>query len=202
MGDAELTGDEITAWFEARGVKYRLSRRHDDRRARQMYFEEGKAEHVRGELAFAQSIIETGSFGHALDNNYAGIGACDSCHGEIRVPHTARRRARPDPAAAELRRSRRRARPTSPTRRRRRSTAATRSRAAQSYDTFFAKGRVPTWNLMGNGNWATDPGYAPKVLGIYFEMVASPPQAPTSLTSSSAHGLRPIALARRVRRAA
>ena len=44
--------------------------------------------------------------------------------------------------------------------------------AAQSYDTFFAKGRVPTWNLMGNGNWATAAGYAPRVLGLYFDMVA------------------------------
>jgi hypothetical protein len=25
---------------------------------------------------------------------------------------------------------------------------------------------------MGNGNWATAPLYAPKVLGIYFDMVA------------------------------
>ena len=52
----------------------------------QLYMEEGKAEHVRPELAFAQSIIETGSFGNALDNNYAGIGACDSCQGEPAFP--------------------------------------------------------------------------------------------------------------------
>ena len=45
-------------------------------------------------------------------------------------------------------------------------------RAAQSYDTFFAKGRTPTWNVMGNGNWATDPGYAQKVLTVYFQMVS------------------------------
>ncbi len=25
---------------------------------------------------------------------------------------------------------------------------------------------------MGNGNWATAPEYAPRVLGLYFEMVA------------------------------
>ena len=52
----------------------------------QLYFEEGTAEHVAAELAFAQSILETGSFGHALDNNYAGIGACDSCNGQIAFP--------------------------------------------------------------------------------------------------------------------
>jgi hypothetical protein len=37
-------------------------------------------------VAFAQSILETGGFGFAgsmvewTDNNFAGIGACDSCH--------------------------------------------------------------------------------------------------------------------------
>jgi hypothetical protein len=44
--------------------------------------------------------------------------------------------------------------------------------AASSYDTFFAKGRTPTWNVMGNGNWATDPGYSQKVLTVYFQMVS------------------------------
>ena len=137
----------------------------------ELYFEEGEAEHVRRELAFAQSILETGSFGHALDNNYGGIGACDSCNGEIAFP-TPRDGVRGQiQLLQQLRRSRHRARPTSPTRRRRRSTGRDPAAAAAAYDTFFAKGRVPTWNLMGNGNWATDPEYAPKVLGLYFEMV-------------------------------
>jgi hypothetical protein len=33
-------------------------------------------------------------------------------------------------------------------------------------------GRVPYSNLMGNGNWATDPDYAAKVLATYARMVA------------------------------
>ena len=86
MGDAELTAAEITAWFEARNVKYRLAGGLPIGDLVQLYMEEGKAEHVRPELAFAQSIIETGSFGNALDNNYAGIGACDSCQGEPAFP--------------------------------------------------------------------------------------------------------------------
>ena len=86
MGDAELTPADVTAWFEARNVKYRLSGGISIGDLVQMYFEEGKAEHLRPELAFAQSIIETGSFGNALDNNYAGIGACDSCQGEPAFP--------------------------------------------------------------------------------------------------------------------
>ncbi len=86
MGDAELTAAEITGWFDARNVKYRLAGGLPIADLVQLYMEEGKAEHVRPELAFAQSIIETGSFGNALDNNYAGIGACDSCQGEPAFP--------------------------------------------------------------------------------------------------------------------
>ena len=89
MGDAELTAPEITAWFESRGVKYRLAGGMPIGDLVQIYMDEGKAEHVRPELAFAQSIIETGSFGNALDNNYAGIGACDSCQGEPAFPSPA-----------------------------------------------------------------------------------------------------------------
>ena len=138
----------------------------------QLYFEEGKAEHVRPELAFAQSIIETGSFGNALDNNYAGIGACDSCKGEPAFP-TPRDGVRgPDAAAAQLRR------PDVTGRQPRQPAVADdlrpRPRRAppRLYDTFFAKGRTPTWNVMGNGNWATDPGYSQKVLTVYFQMVS------------------------------
>jgi flagellum-specific peptidoglycan hydrolase FlgJ len=171
MGDAELTAAEITDWFNARNVKYRLADDLPIADLIKLYMEEGKAEHVRPELAFAQSIIETGSFGTALDSNYAGIGACDSCKGEPAFPtprdgvrgqiQLLRNYADPTSRAANL------ANPPSPTIYGNDPVAA-----AQLYDTFFAKGRTPTWNAMGNGNWATDPGYAQKVLIIYFEMVS------------------------------
>jgi len=171
MGDSELTADQVTAWFESRNVKYRLSGGISIGDLVQMYFEEGKAEHVRPELAFAQSIIETGSFGNALDNNYSGIGACDSCQGEPTFPtprdgvrgqiQLLRNYADPTSRASNL------ANPPSPTIYGNDPVAA-----AQAYDTFFAKGRTPTWNVMGNGNWATDPGYAQKVLTVYFQMVS------------------------------
>jgi hypothetical protein len=53
------------------------------------YIREGEHAGVRGDVAFAQSILETGGFtfpggGQVAvnDNNFAGIGACDSCaHG-------------------------------------------------------------------------------------------------------------------------
>jgi hypothetical protein len=171
MGDSALTGEQIAAWFEARGAHARLSGNTTISDLASLFVEEGAAEHVRGDIAFAQSILETGWFAHALDNNYGGIGACDGCNGEIEfgTPRDGvrgqiqmlRNYADPTSRAATL------ANPPSPPIYGRDPAAA-----AQSYDTFFAKGRVPTWNLMGNGNWATAAGYAPRVLGLYFDMVA------------------------------
>jgi hypothetical protein len=171
MGDAQLTAAEMTDWFNARNVKYRLAGGMAIGDLVQLYMEEGKAEHVRPELAFAQSIIETGSFGNALDSNYAGIGACDSCHGEPAFPSPR------DGVRGQIQLLRNYADPAS----RAANLANLPSTtiygddlvsAARLYDTFFAKGRTPTWNVMGNGNWATDPGYAQKVLTVYFQMVS------------------------------
>jgi hypothetical protein len=52
----------------------------------QIYLNEGVKTGVRGDVAFAQSILETAGFAHpgsaATNNNFAGIGWCDSCkHG-------------------------------------------------------------------------------------------------------------------------
>jgi Mannosyl-glycoprotein endo-beta-N-acetylglucosaminidase len=171
MGDSTLTGEQIASWFESRGAHARLSGNTTISDLASLYVEEGAAEHVRGDIAFAQSILETGWFAHAVDNNYGGIGACDGCNGEIAFAtprdgvrgqiQMLRNYADPTSRAATL------ANPPSPPIYGRDPVAA-----AQSYDTFFAKGRVPTWNLMGNGNWATAAGYAPRVLGLYFDMVA------------------------------
>jgi cell division protein FtsB len=171
MGDAELTAQQIVGWFDSTDAKYRLSGNTNIADLVQMYMEEGAAEHVRPELAFAQAIIETGSFAHATDNNYAGIGACDSCQGEpaFATPRDGvrgqiqllRNFADPSSRAANL------ANPPSPV-----IFGSDPVHAAYSFDHYVAKGQIPTWNLMGNGNWATDPNYAPKVLGVYFEMAS------------------------------
>lgn len=69
-----------------------------------LYVREGQDEGVRGDVAFAQSIVETGFFGfpaggqvQAGDFNFAGIRACDSC--SLRLPLCERPggRARADP---------------------------------------------------------------------------------------------------------
>jgi hypothetical protein len=171
MGDAELTAGQLAAWFRSTGAVPRLvpGTTIDDVAA--LYIDEGADEGVRGDFAFAQAIIETGSFGVAAGNNFSGIGVCDSCTGGygfatprdgIRAQiQLLRNYADPRSRAAAL------AHPPAPG-----LYGADGEKAAHLYDTFFLKGKAPLWNLMGNGNWATDPTYAPKVVGVFNQMVA------------------------------
>jgi hypothetical protein len=87
MGTPVLTAAELAGWFASTGhpanVTVPMARLADD------YLAASQTEGVRGDVAFAQSVIETGYFGFptagqlvAADNNFAGIGACDTCaHG-------------------------------------------------------------------------------------------------------------------------
>jgi hypothetical protein len=87
MGPSALTATELVAWYKSLGYDANSSVPIETLAAD--YLEEGNLAGVRGDMAWAQSVIETGSFtfpGGGLvagqDNNFAGIGACDSCaHG-------------------------------------------------------------------------------------------------------------------------
>ena len=133
----------------------------------QHFIEEGRAEGVAGDLAFAQSVLETGWFRwpshgqvHASYNNFSGIGACDggTCtvakfpsaqigvRGQI---HHLRAYADPTVTVAKL------ANPLESPR----------------FHLVTPKGKAPNWEQMGGGNWATDPDYASKILSIYRSML-------------------------------
>jgi hypothetical protein len=155
----------MVAWFDSQGYRPRLSNTSVPELA-QMFLEEGGAEGVRGDFAFAQAIVETGGFSAAPDNNYSGLGWCDGCARGIVFP-TPRDGIRGQiqlllnyadsgSRVANLHN------PLSP--------YVWRSEAA--FDGYFAKGWAPTWSDMGHGNWATDPNYSGKVIGIYRSMVA------------------------------
>ena len=170
MGDPELTGAQMSEWFASRGARYRLMGGMTITDLADLYVEEGAAEHVRPELAFAQAIIETGSFGNAIDNNFAGIGACDSCgngfqfssalsgvRAQIQLLRNysdinSRVTNIPDPPVPEL-------------------WGSNPSTASYNFDHYFAKGDAPLWNNMGNGNWATAPDYSTVVLKVYNQML-------------------------------
>ena len=126
---------------------------------------------MRGDVAFAQAIVETGGFSAAPNDNYSGLGWCDSCTRGTVFP-TPRDGVRaqiqlllayadPDATSAKLHH------PPSPY-----WWDTDPVQAARDFDTYFAKGWAPTWSDMGHGNWATDPNYASKVIGVYHHMVA------------------------------
>jgi hypothetical protein len=134
---------------------------------------------VRGDLAFAQAIVETGGFRVAAGNNYSGIGVCDTCTGGyafatpldgVRAQiQLLRNYADPDSRASLL------ANPPSPS-----LYGKDVAKASATYDSFFLKGEAPLWNQMGHGNWATDPTYAHKVIGIFAQMVQFASAHPSS----------------------
>jgi hypothetical protein len=87
LGPSLLTAQQLADWVRASGHKPRITVSIDE--LAQLFITEGENAGVRGDVAFAQSILETYWFtfpgGGQLagrDNNFAGIGACDSCkHG-------------------------------------------------------------------------------------------------------------------------
>lgn len=125
-------------------------------------------EGVTGDVAFVQSVVETGWFRFngsvpASYNNFAGIGATDTNPSPAIFPdaRTGVRaqiqhlRAYADPLAL---------------------TCTMPPLNNPCVDPRFAlvvpKGKAPTWNQMGNGNWATAATYANSILTLYTEALA------------------------------
>ncbi len=125
----------------------------------QIFVEEGAAFGVRADLAWAQSIVETGWFTfpdrglvHPQDNNFAGIGACDSCSGGNHY-EDARTGVR-----SQMQLLRGYADPhrlSNPI-----------SKPPTSY-----LGIAPTWFDMGDGHWATSTRYAESVISVYTNLL-------------------------------
>lgn len=177
MGQSRLTADQLVAYYQKRsGLAYRASGATLQQLA-QMFVTEGNRYNVRGDIAFAQSIVETAWFNfpdngmvRTYNNNFAGIGACDTCGNGFQfssalsgvraqlqllrnyADSTSTTATIPDPPVPELWGSN----PTT---------------AAYNFDHYFAKGDAPLWNDMGNGNWATAPNYATVVLSVYNQML-------------------------------
>lgn len=121
----------------------------------QIYVEEAAAYGVRADLAWAQSIVETGWFRFPTgglvrdsDNNFAGMGACDSCADGNRYAD-ARTGVRAQMAAL-----RGYADPVE--------VADAIHRPPASY-----RGSAPTWREMGHGHWATSTRYTETILSVY-----------------------------------
>jgi hypothetical protein len=173
-GATTLTAAQMAAWWRSAGYSgYGVSVPIET--LAQIYVDEGNAEGVRGDLAFAQAIVETGGFRYTSPgNNFAGMGWCDSCATGRTFPTPT------DGVRAQIQHLKNYGDPTS-----RAANLAhpasvywyapaslSQDVASTNFDSFFAKGWALTWNQMGAGNWATDRGYSKKVLDVYGRMVA------------------------------
>lgn len=163
LGKSVLTAAELTDWFTSTKRKTNSTVPIDE--LARLFIEEGSVEGVRADIAFAQSILETGSFQfpsggqlNGIDNNFAGIGACDSCpHGYV-FPD-ARTGIR-----AQIQLLRNYADPTV--------TAATLANPSvlQNFDRFGLRGNAARWSDLTH-RWATADGYGDKILLLYVDIL-------------------------------
>lgn len=126
----------------------------------QLYIEEGASFGVRADMAWTQAIVETGWFTYPdgglvkpNNNNFAGMGACDSCADGNNYPdartgvraqmHQLRGYADPNGLPNPI------------------------NKPPDSY-----LGSAPTWLQMGNGHWATSTRYAETILSVYTRLLA------------------------------
>jgi hypothetical protein len=159
VGPPALTADEITSWYQSKGVTG-WAAGVDLPTMAGYYITEGVAEGVRGDVAFAQAMVETGAFTSPLTshNNFAGIGACDSCatgfdfdspqlgvRAQIQLLH-----AYADKSLSIL--------------------DLANPAVGADPDHLSVRGCCPTWNKL-TGTWATDPNYGPKIMTIYLSML-------------------------------
>ncbi|MFM7617615.1 MAG: glucosaminidase domain-containing protein [Actinomycetes bacterium] len=164
-GQPVLGSEEMARWFAAtRGSRNRTTVPMAE--LARFYVEEGSAENVRSDIAFAQSILETASFrfpdgGQVApsDNNFAGMDACDSCERGSRFPD-ARTGVR-----AQMQLLRVYAQPGL------RNSMLGNPAVNPRLDTHYLKGRVPTWGGLTR-TWATAAGYGDRIIEIYCEMLA------------------------------
>ena len=170
MGGSRLTSTQIAAWVNGRlpqpGGTWAATVPLATMAA--YFVEEGVAEGVTGDVAFMQSVVETNWFRFtgsvpATSNNFAGIGATDTNPSPAVFPD-ARTGVR-----AQIQHLRAYADPT-----------ATGCAVPPlhnpcvdpRFDLVLPKGKAPTWNQMGNGNWATASTYASSILALYREALA------------------------------
>ncbi|MEJ7764474.1 MAG: glucosaminidase domain-containing protein [Acidimicrobiales bacterium] len=168
MGQSANTADQMAGWFATTGRNARLDVSVLD--LTKMFVEEGAREGVRGDIAFAQSIVETGHFGFSPavapeTHNYSGIGATGGGVKGASFPD-ARTGVR-----AQIQHLRAYADPSL------RSAADLRAPLVDPRFKFIVPNSrpVPCWEGFGNGVWAADTsGYGGKVLVVHNRIAAFP----------------------------
>lgn len=156
IGGSALNASQLVSWYNSQGYVNFTS--VSIRQLATWYIQTGQNEGVRGDVAFAQAILETGGFGSpdaVYLSNFAGIGHCDSCAagwdfpspqagvvGQLQLLRIwAGGGGSPAPVLAAI-------------------TPANQPLA----------GCCATWESL-TGEWATDPYYGSEILGIYQGML-------------------------------
>lgn len=159
MGASRVTAEQLAAWYASKNIQGAQSPVPVAELAR-LFIEEGAAEGVAGDLAFVQAMLETGWLRFSArmppaNNNFSGIGAVDNGTGSAAFA-TPRIGVR-----AQIQHLRAYADPTV--------TVANLANPLESprFGLVNPKGKAPLWRQFGNGNWATDPQYAGKILTLY-----------------------------------
>jgi hypothetical protein len=170
VGPSRVSPAQMAAWFRARTVSpYAVNMPIDQLAA--LYVSEGNLAGVRGDIAFAQSIVETRWFSFpagglltAGQNNFAGIGACDSCSTGVTFP-TIQLGVR-----AQMQQLRRYADPSSRASSLGAPLVTQLWSSATSYDRMDrTHGWAPTWQSL-SGTWATATSYAATISQLYNSM--------------------------------
>jgi Mannosyl-glycoprotein endo-beta-N-acetylglucosaminidase len=160
MGQSDLGADQIAGFFWAHQPPGSPCLTVSVEELTAYFAWHGNLENVRGDIAFAQALVETGWFRYGGrvqcgDNNYAGMsGSFPDAETGVRaqIQHL---RAYADPSATSCSQPPLHTPCVDPT-----------------FNFVNPKGKAPNWNDMGNGNWAEASDYAGKVLTVYNEMRA------------------------------
>jgi hypothetical protein len=172
MGPSRVPAAVMAAWFRSHtSSPYAVSMPIEQ--LADLYVTEGSLAGVRGDIAFAQSILETRWFSFpagglltVAQNNFAGIGACDSCATGMTFASVQLG------VRAQMQQLRRYADPNS----RSWNIGATPVQplwpTAAAYDVMNrTHGWAPTWQSL-TGTWATAPSYAATIDQLYNSMWA------------------------------
>jgi hypothetical protein len=163
MGQSDLTPSQIVRFFNANKPVDGPYLTVSIKTLADYFVSEGNAQNVRGDIAFAQSLVETRGFRYGgqvawTQNNFSGLGACDSCAGGasfVNAQTGVRAQIQHLYAYADPNASR---------------SGLAYPLVDRRFDLVSPKGKCPTWNQVGNGNWATLTTYASKVLARYNRM--------------------------------
>ncbi|HZP30946.1 MAG TPA: glucosaminidase domain-containing protein [Acidimicrobiia bacterium] len=170
MGTPHVTATQMVAWFSARtshASGWKVAEWPPTVALR--YIEEGAAEHVAGDVAFVQAVLETGWFRFDDStvppsyNNFAGIGATDV------NPMPAQFATVQDGIRAQIQHLRAYADTTATTCT---SPPLHNPCVDPRFDLVSPKGKAPSWKQFGNGNWATDTDYAAKIWNLYRDLLS------------------------------